>query len=178
MAWDRVTCGLIDERWVSAGEAGSNADFIHNTLLQDQAAAATFIPMKTEHDSAQQGASTVSKLYAENFAALDIAVMGMGLDGHTASWFPNASDLPAALDVYRRDFVTAFDAAGCAVAGDHPERITLTLPAIMLAKEIILLISGAEKRAVFEAAQEKSVYNAPVKALLSAGPRLTIFWGP
>lgn len=177
LAWERVTCGLVDERWVRPDEAGSNAAFIHNTLLQNKAAKANFVPMKTDHRTAEQGAKTISKSYGQNFNPLDICVMGMGLDGHTASWFPKAVDLNKALDINNRDAACAFDAKGCPVAGDHTERMTLTLPAVMLAKEIILLISGDEKRAVFDAAAKKSVYDAPVKALLGAGPRLKIFWG-
>ena len=73
--------------------------------------------------------------------------------------------------------VCAQDATGCPVAGDQPERITLTLPAVMAARHIILLIAGNEKHNVFQAAVNKSVHDAPVKALLNAGSKLTVFWG-
>jgi len=39
------------------------------------------------------------------------------------------------------------------------------------------LIAGDEKKAVFDAAVNKSVKEAPVKALLNAGTKLTVFWG-
>lgn len=175
--WSDVTVGLVDERWVGPDHKGSNAAFIRSTLLQNKAQAAQFVPMKTQHETAQEAAKTVSESYKKAFTHPYISVMGMGLDGHTASWFPNASDLKSALDVESRDFTCAFDATGCEVAGDLPSRMTMTLPAVMGSDEIILLIAGEAKRAVFEQAVRQSVYDAPVKSLLSAGPRLTIFWG-
>ena len=176
--WSNVTIGLVDERWVNADNKGSNAAFIQSTLLQNQAEAAQFVAMKTDHKTAQEAASTVSETYVRNFATPYISVMGMGLDGHTASWFPNAADLSSALDIDNRNFTCAFDATGCEVAGNFPWRMTMTLPAVMGSEEIILLIAGEAKRAVFEQAAKVSVHDAPVKTLLNAGSRLTVFWGP
>jgi len=98
----------------------------------------------------------------------------MGLDGHTASWFPNAKGLKEALDPNNANTVIAIDARGCPVAGDHPDRITLTLSAVMTSKQIILMIPGAGKSDVFKESATKSVYEAPVKALRAAGERLTV----
>ena len=175
--WSNVTVGLVDERWVNPDNMGSNAAFIQSTLLQNRAESAQFVAMKTDHKTAQEAANTVSQTYGRNFAKPYISVMGMGLDGHTASWFPNATDLSSALDIEGREFACAFDATGCEVAGDFPSRMTLTLPAVMESEEIILLIAGDAKRTVFEQAMKAFVHDAPVKALLSAGSRLTVFWG-
>ena len=177
LAWESVTVGLVDERWVAPDDKGSNEAFIKNTLLQNKAKLAKFIPMKTDHNTAQEAADSVSLSYAQNFTAPYMSVMGMGLDGHTASWFPNADDLNHALDIDGDDFTCAFDASGCEVAGDFPSRMTMTLPAVMSSEEIILLIAGEAKRAVFEQAANASLFDAPVKALLNAVPRLTVFWG-
>ena len=178
MAWERVNVGLVDERWVSPDAEGSNAAFIAQTLLQGKAKTANFVAMKTEHESAALGANSVSDIYSKAFTPIDICIMGMGLDGHTASWFPNVLDLNTAMDVDNKSMACAIDATGCDVAGAHTERMSLTLPAVMNASEILLLITGEAKRDVLEAAQGQSVYEAPVKALFSAGPRLKIFWGP
>ena len=177
IAWDRIKVGLVDERWVAPDMSGSNAAFIAQTLMQNKAARAEFVPMKTQHDTAASGANTVSALYSDRFRPLDLCIMGMGLDGHTASWFPNVADLETALDIENSELACAIDASGCEVAGAYSERMSLTLSAVMAAKEILLLISGEAKRAVLDAAHGKSVYDAPVKALFNAGPRLKIFWG-
>lgn len=177
LAWSNVTVGLVDERWVDIEDKGSNAAFIKSTLLQNQAQTADFVPMKTDHTTAEGAASTVADIYKRKFTSPYISVMGMGLDGHTASWFPNANDLNRALDITKSDFTCAFDATGCEVAGDFPSRMTMTLPAVMGSEEIILLIAGDAKRAVFEQSKAASVRDAPIKTLLNAGPRLTVFWG-
>jgi len=177
IAWERVNIGLVDERWVEPGQAGSNRDFIHDSLLRNKAKSANFIAMKSAHETAALGAAEINSRYQAAFNPADLCVMGMGLDGHTASWFPGAQDLHVALDINNQDIVCAQNAAGCPVAGLHPERITLTLPAVMAARHIILLIAGDEKKAVFDAAVNKSVKEAPVKALLNAGTKLTVFWG-
>ncbi len=177
LPWHKISVGLVDERWVEPGQSGSNHDFISQTLLQNKAKAARFLPLKTADKTAALGAATLSAQYEAAFHPIDICVMGMGTDGHTASWFPGASDLEAALDIYSQDMVCAQNAQGCPVAGDHAERITLTLPAVMAARHIILLIAGEEKRRVFDAAIHKPVHEVPVNALLNAGTKLTIFWG-
>lgn len=177
LAWSRVNVGLVDERWLDPHMDGSNAAFISQTLLQGKASAANFIPMKTAHKSAKAAAATVSDTYRKTLQPIDICVMGMGLDGHTASWFPNVADLKTALDIDNPSMACAVDATGCQVAGQHTERMSLTLSAVMASAEIILLITGQAKRDVLDGAGAKSVYDAPVKALLAAGPRLKIFWG-
>ena len=174
LPWEKVTIGLVDDRWIERGQAGSNETFLDDTLLKGFASKATFIGLKTSDNNPAAGV----KASAEQISAIpqpfDVCVMGMGLDGHTASWFPNSKGLSEALDPENSDSVIAIDAKGCPVAGDHPERITLTLSAVMASKQIILMIPGAGKSDVFEQSDMKSVHDAPVKALRAAGPRLTV----
>ena len=174
LPWDKVTIGLVDDRWIERGKAGSNATFLDETLLKNAAKSARFIGLKTDDDSPAAG---IEKS-AENLSLIpwpfDVCVMGMGLDGHTASWFPNSKGLIEALNIDNVKTVMAIDARGCPGAGDHPDRITLTLSAVMASKQIILLIPGAGKADIFEASADKSVYDAPVKALRAAGERLTV----
>ena len=70
IAWENISVGLVDERWVEPGEAGSNQDFIHETLLQNKAQAAAFVPMKTDHAAAALGAPSVTASYEEAFRRL------------------------------------------------------------------------------------------------------------
>lgn len=174
LPWDRVTIGLVDDRWIERGQAGSNETFLDETLLKGKAKSAKFIGLKTKDANPVAGIATSEAQLSAIPQPFDVCVMGMGLDGHTASWFPNSNGLKESLDPKNANTVIAIDARGCPVAGDHPDRITLTLSAVMASKQIILMIPGAGKADVFKASADKSVYDAPVKALRAAGERLTV----
>ena len=174
LPWDKVIIGLVDDRWIDRGEAGSNETFLDDTLLKGKAKKAKLIGLKTRDVNPAAGVKASETQISTIAQPFDVCVMGMGLDGHTASWFPNSNGLRRALDPNNSDRVIAIDARGCPVAGDHPERITLTLTAVMASKQIILMIPGAGKSDVFKQSALKSVYDAPVKALRAAGKRLTV----
>lgn len=174
LPWDKVTIGLVDDRWIERGQAGSNETFLDETLFKGLAQKARFIGLKTPDASPAAGAKASAAQISAIPQPFDVCVMGMGLDGHTASWFPNSKGLREALDPNNPDTVTAIDARGSSVAGTHSERITLTLSALMASKQIILMIPGGGKSDVFNESAKKSVYDAPVKALRAAGSRLTV----
>ena len=174
LPWDKVTIGLVDDRWIDRGEAGSNETFLDETLLKGAAQKAKFIGLKTRDINPSAGVKASETQISAIPQPFDVCVMGMGLDGHTASWFPNSKGLRRALDPNNSDRVIAIDARGCSVACDHPDRISLTLSAVMASKQIILMIPGAGKSDVFKQSALKSVYDAPVKALRAAGNRLTV----
>lgn len=174
LPWDKVTIGLVDDRWIERGQAGSNETFLDETLLKGKAQSAKFIGLKTKDANPAAGIEASEAQLSAIPQPFDVCVMGMGLDGHTASWFPNSNGLKESLDPKKANTVIAIDARGCPVAGDHPDRITLTLSAVMASKQIILMIPGAGKADVFKASADKSVYDAPVKALRAAGERLTV----
>jgi len=174
LPWEKVTIGLVDDRWINRGQAGSNETFLDETLLKGAAKTAKFIGLKTNDANPAAGVTASNAQISAIVQPFDVCVMGMGLDGHTASWFPNSKGVKEALDPYNLDAVIAIDARGCTMAGDHPDRITLTLSAIMASKQIILMIPGAGKSNVFKDSAHKSVYEAPVKALRAAGERLTV----
>jgi len=174
LPWEKVTIGLVDDRWINRGQAGSNETFLDETLLKGAAKTAKFIGLKTNDANPAAGVTASNAQISAIAQPFDVCVMGMGLDGHTASWFPNSKGLEEALDVNNPDSVIAIDARGCTVAGGHPDRITLTLSAVMASKQIILMIPGAGKSNVFKDSAHKSVYEAPVKALRAAGERLTV----
>ena len=98
-------------------------------------------------------------------------VLGMGGDGHTASWFPQAANLQLLLDpaATRRVALTE------PVTAPH-QRITLTLPAVLDSRQIILHLCGGDKRAILENAIQA---NYPVAAILQQNTTpATIWWAP
>lgn len=172
IAWDCVTVTLVDERCVPEAHERSNAGFLRRHLLQGPAAAARFVPLFLPDETPAELAARIGGLPRP----FDAAVLGMGADGHTASFFPGAANLRDALDLADPRPVIAIEAPG---AGEP--RLSLTLSRLADAHFLALHIEGREKMAVFEAAGAAGPAEAlPVRAVL-AMPRerpLEVFWAP
>jgi len=139
LPWSRVDVLLGDERWVDPADQASNARMLRETLLaQPPAAAACFHPVPTQEDtpeaSAERFAAELEDLCPGSPPQLDLVLLGLGDDGHTASLFPGT----AATGVTDR-WVTVSEGKGL-------PRITLTAPALSAARQVIFLVSGAGKR--------------------------------
>ncbi len=179
LPWERVIVGLVDERWVSPDDEASNEGLVRRALLHSRAGAAGFLPMKTHHETAAEAVADRARAYAAHTAPIDVLVLGMGNDGHTASWFPGSRGLDAAVSLHAAHAVVAIDATGCEVAGDHTERMTLTAPAICGAQMGIMILFGEEKRDVLQRARHRPDLDWPVSvAIHGLRDRLSIFWAP
>lgn len=172
--WSKVTVTLTDERWVSPEDPSSNEYLIRNRLLHRRAEEATFIPFKTNHATPQAGAATTERRLKPALP-IDICLLGMGTDGHIASLIPGATGYEAAVDPAGDRMVAGLHADN---AAGSPDRMTLTMPALLKARRIILLIMGAEKQRVFDEARNQEG-DSPVRYLLT-GNRTPIhtFWAP
>lgn len=177
--WQRIDAVLADERWVEPGEAGSNEDFIRRTLLTGHAATARFTGLKSPGARAADGlAATEARLKALHWPA-DCAVLGMGDDGHTLSWFPHADGLNEALS-RTGSLVASICARPSPLTGPLTNRITLTARALDGVQLCALLIRGNAKRAALERAFVPGpVEDMPVRALFNhPSLELQIFWSP
>ena len=163
IAWAQVRVTQVDERWVPETHPDSNARLIRERLLQGPAARAQFVSMKTNADSpfsAEQAVSDKLDAFAES---LDVVVLGMGEDGHTASFFPGADSLDRALDESGESFCVAVRPP----AAPH-DRMTLSLPALLSARHRYLHITGQAKLTVLERACAVSDVQAmPICSVLN-----------
>lgn len=177
--WSKVTVVLADERWVDPGLQGSNETFLKTHLLAGHAAAAEFIGLKTPAASPVDGLAEIEDRLSGAPWPFDAVVLGMGGDGHTLSWFPDAEGLDAALDP-EGALAAAVTAQRSDVTGPFTERATLTLAALQGAKFCALLISGEDKRSVWRAAAGPGRVNTmPVRALMrDPGLDLQTYWWP
>ncbi|MEB3277280.1 MAG: 6-phosphogluconolactonase [Cyanobacteriota bacterium] len=140
LPWDRVDVLLGDERWVPPDDASSNARMLLETLLAagEPGAAARFHPVPTQLASPQAGAEAfaelIEKLCPGRPPQLDLVLLGLGDDGHTASLFPGTA-APAVVDRW----TTIGEGKGL-------PRVTLTAPVLSAARQVLFLVSGAGKQ--------------------------------
>jgi 6-phosphogluconolactonase len=117
---------------------------VRERLLVGPAARARFVPLF--EGGSTEGAAARAEIALRDLPwPLDAAILGMGVDGHTASFFPDAENLEALLDPHGAKIVLPVKAAGAA-----EQRLTLTMPALAKAGLLALHIEGEEKAAVLE----------------------------
>lgn len=165
--WARVTVLLGDERWVPETSDRSNARLVRDRLLTGHAAAAGFLGLYTVGAEPQAALDAVGDTLRP-LLPLSVLVLGMGADMHTASLFPGAPELAAALadDAPLLMAVTA--------PGQPEPRVTLTGPVLRGAMRTHVVITGAEKRAAAErAAKIDDPAQAPVSLVLGDA---TVHW--
>lgn len=160
--WASVTVLLVDERCVPHTHPDSNTALVRQHLLQDGAAAATFVTFFDTLDAIDTLAAAANQRLATLHWPLDVAVLGMGEDGHTASLFPAAPGLDTALHTTAHVAWVRPDAIGHA---PHP-RLTLTLPTLQAARQLHLSLAGPAKQAVYRQALVQPDAALPVSLLL------------
>ena len=139
LAWDRVDLLMGDERWVPADDALSNARMVRGSLMAEgPGAAACFHPVPTALPTVEEGviafAATLERLCGSSPPVLDLVLLGLGDDGHTASLFPGT-----AATLVRDRWVTTGEGKGI-------PRITLTAPVLCAARQVVFLVAGEGKQ--------------------------------
>ncbi|MEO8810976.1 MAG: 6-phosphogluconolactonase [Rhodanobacter sp.] len=162
--WSNVQVTLVDERWVPDSDERSNARLVQSRLLQHAAASAQFIPLYTGDESPEAGLVEAQARIDALPRPFDVVVLGMGDDGHTASFFPGGDHLAEALDLEGHAAVLPMRAPD---AGEP--RITLTLSTLLDTRALFLLVSGEKKRDVLADARLGlgAARDYPVRAVLT-----------
>ncbi len=175
IVWDKVIVTLVDERFVPASSPRSNAALVAGNLLQNAASAARFVPLYRESLSIEDAARSDNAEMMLLPWPLDVAVLGMGADGHTASFFPDAGNLSVLLDPASERVVLPVHAPS---AGEP--RLTLVAARILGAGFLALHIEGEEKRAAFETAMGQGAgEKKPIRAVIEESPKpVEVFWAP
>ena len=166
-----MVVSLADERWVPVEHADSNAGLLKKHLLQGPAAKARFVGLYNAAATVEKAALEADQGLAE-LPPIDVLILGMGDEGHTASLFPNSPNLSEALqlDNPRRCW------AMLAPTVPH-QRLSMSRSLLASAKHKVLSIQGQSKlNTLNEALGGTDVAALPIRAFLQ--PTLEIYWCP
>lgn len=171
--WDKVVVTLVDERWVDETSDRSNALLVNEKMLQGPAATARFFPLFSgDTEPTDAAIAKTNALMAELPTPFAAVILGMGNDGHTASFFPGGDTLDTVLTAPGPTLALRAPGAG-------EPRITFTLPRLLETDALYLHIEGAEKAEVLEKALgDGPVAEMPVRAVLRSGAPLSVYWCP
>jgi 6-phosphogluconolactonase len=160
LPWSKVHIFFGDERNVPPDDAESNYRMARESLLEKVPLPKSNVHRIRAELPAQQAASLYSeelraffKLSPNQWPRLDLIMLGLGDEGHTASLFPDSTALAEDRQLVVANWVEKF----------HTWRITFTFPVINYASQILFLVSGAAKaeiiRDIFDSSS-KDVYPA------------------
>jgi 6-phosphogluconolactonase len=157
--WDFADIRLVDDRWVSTDHVDSNEGMVRQFLPQ-----ARLSGLVNGADRPLAGLDEASASMAACPEPWDLALLGMGGDGHIASLFPGtgAVDDPALYCVAVPE------------APLHP-RISLSAAALLRFQHLLLILTGEDKLDALARAERDAL---PVHLLTQASERLEIFWSP
>ncbi|QSP93539.1 6-phosphogluconolactonase [Marinobacter salinisoli] len=171
--WERVDVLLADERWVEEDDPASNTRVVRERLLTGQASAARFLPLKRGGRTPVDGLAEVLAGLQGLTLPLDVVILGMGNDGHTASLFPDAPELARGMNALLSELVVAMTPP----SQPHP-RISLSRPVLGTARFTALHLKGRDKLETLQRALSDTddVLAMPIRAFLKPG--LQVFWSP
>jgi 6-phosphogluconolactonase len=159
--WNHVIIGLVDERFVAADSPFSNYKLLRETIATHLAKNAVIIPMVIDSDNYENNLKECEVTY-RIFTEPDVCLLGMGPDGHTASIFPND---PASEEANTRESVALSNTNAPA---EPTQRITLNGPVLRRTKSLYLMITGAQKKEIFDNSLTLSLPIAYFKEAIKA----------
>jgi len=169
LPWKRIHLFWGDERFVPHDHPKSNVRLVHETLLDKISIPDENVhPVPTEDPpdaSAARYANTLQRAFADRPHTFDLALLGMGADGHTASLFPEHDPDPKDPKWVR--------AVSAPPRHDISRRLTCTLPVLNDARQAVVLVSGESKRGTVHAALDKEDDSLPISRI---HPREHVVW--
>ncbi|WP_144156258.1 6-phosphogluconolactonase [Paraburkholderia sp. BCC1885] len=165
--WARIDVTLVDDRWVPETDSDSNSRFAHETLLQNAAQAAAFWPLVDTSESLDAHVAALNTDAAR--VVPDVAVLGMGEDGHTASIFADSPEWDDAITTTAR-FIAVHPGSA------QHARVSMSLSALKQVAHLFLLIAGPAKRDVLNAATATLQRNAISQLINAADVKLNVYW--
>jgi len=168
--WSNVIVTLVDERWVGIDHELSNGAFLTQYLLSELGEnLPTFVPLFNDETSADKGRSKTLEQYCQVTSSdvskpreFDVVVLGMGNDGHTASFFPDADNIADLVNPDSSDYLLS-----CSTPTTQVERITWSVPMLLDTSFLALHMTGSSKADVFQqACSSPQATELPIRSVI------------
>ncbi|WP_373089935.1 6-phosphogluconolactonase [Zhongshania sp.] len=170
--WPRIQTLLVDDRWVAADHQDSNQAMLNKTLFSGLAASSRYLPLKNDAGDVNDGQYACEEQLAELTWPLSLVHLGMGNDGHTASWFHDAPEYPMLTAAHEQHCIAVHPGAA------PYSRISLTPAAVLYSERIVIQVFGKAKRDVLERALAKDA-DYPISLVLhQQRVPVDIYWAP
>ena len=168
--WKRVNITLADERLVPISDSRSNEAMVRNTLIKNNASEAKLFGLNNNEIPLMDDCQSLSFLSEIN--EVDILILGMGTDGHTASFFSEDINLKGILDINN---IKLFSIVS--LENEAYDRVTLNFNLLSKAENIYLNITGQEKKIKLKHAIK---VNNPLKEPISIflNHKMEVYWSP
>jgi len=172
LAWQAITITLADERWVDIDSSDSNTKLVHEYLMQNEAVKAKFFHLKQGEILSDETLTDLNLAANQQILPLDVLILGMGEDGHTASLFPCSNEITQCLAKDSQALLKVTPKTA-----PH-QRISFSFAALAQSKNTFLHISGISKKQVLAKAIAGQVCKEmPIRAFLQA-PNINtqVYW--
>ncbi|MCC2626200.1 MAG: pgl [Burkholderiales bacterium] len=170
LPWEKITITLVDERVTDTNSADSNELLVRTHLLKNQAANAKFSGLVLAKSNLPEMLNNANSLVNQ----IDIAILGMGEDGHTASIFPECPEFKQAIDINAKPAYIETNPLSAKYT-----RIGLNLSALLKIRHLILAVIGitanVTKLKVLDDAIKGHNQDYPISYLLRKRPDVCIF---
>jgi 6-phosphogluconolactonase len=165
--WNGVDAWLGDERCVPDRDPRSNLRLVRESLVAGAQAPPKVHPVDTSLPPVRAASAYDAELEG---VELGLALQGIGPDGHTASLYPNAPSL---------DVTDARVVAAPAELEPWVDRVTMTVPTLCTAREVVFLVVGANKaEAARKAFTEPPSRATPASLVRSRAGRTVVILDP
>jgi len=167
--WSKVVVTLVDERWVDESNDLSNTAFLKEWFINPLPVKPTLVSLYQAGELNPQAMQQILDKYCQATGSelaqprvFDVVILGMGGDGHTASFFPDAANIDQLLDSNTREYLLS-----CESPSTQVPRITWSLPMLLNTNFLALHFTGTSKKAVFEKAQQTGLISElPIRSVI------------
>jgi len=156
LPWDRITVTLSDERWVNVNDEQSNEQLVKKYLMAHLPSNTPFVGLKTQHENPFDAIDTIHQRLDQLPLPLSLTVLGLGEDGHIASLFPGMNP----------DLLSTLHCVAAALPIAPSLRVSLSLAMLAKSEQVVLVVTGKNKRRLLDRLSEHPDLKLPIAWLL------------